>query len=526
VKTLLRGTFVARPDDDAALLYRNVQALTDAGLGFEVVEDNVIWTFIQNFVRQHHHVPDQTTVQDHFRRLREDEVADRLEALANLPVRTGGNYLQHLEERVEDHRTVQVSEILKESARIIETGITIREGKEDKILRGPADAVRYVLNRSHEIVAPSTGVRLSGDATADGESVKSEYERVESDPLAGLGQFCGINQIDERVKGAKRAELWTHAAFTGGLKSTFGVNWIYNQSVFYRHSGIFFSLEMPYVQVRRLLYAIHSYHDKFAKVRKSLGIGRCLDYVKVRDGMLDHYSDEEMDRMDPADRKRLLPDASGIRRVHPNRPQKRFLMDHVIPDFNNPANKYGKIHIEVADPDKTDFTVPDLRAKAELLFSSDRAISTIFVDHMGLMSPRRWSNSTTERLNEVLRDLKKLAMNFNRGMGIAVVGFFQISREGYKSAAKNDGRYNLTHLSYANEAERSSDIVTSTYVDDDLRARSQVRFQCLKSRDDQPFEMFYSGVWWACRCMYTTHDVTAADARQAGDQLDSLLDGM
>jgi hypothetical protein len=127
-------------------------------------------------------------------------------------------------------------------------------------------------------------------------------------------------------------------------------------------------------------------------------------------------------------------------------------------------------------------------------------------------------------LNEVLRDLKRLSMSFNRGMGIGVVALFQISREGFKAAEKNGGRYNLTHLSYANEAERSSDVVTAGWVDDELRESNMVKFQCLKSRlksrDHKPFADFYSGVLWPCRRIFTMDDVTPQQARKLGDEID------
>jgi len=518
MKSLLRSCFVARPEDDAEFLLRNFQSLRDADLGFESLEDNVIWTYIKDFVHQHHHVPDLATLKGHFTHIGEDEVADRMEVLSALPSKISGNFLTHLESKIQEHRTRQTSEILKEAATILQMGITIQDGKKgSKILKGPVHAIQYILDRGHDIVMPSSGVRLSGNVMEDTSNFKAEYQRVEEDPLAGIGQFTGVSQLDQSLRGAKRGELWTHAAFTGGLKSTLAIQWAYNQAIWYQHSSILFSLEMPYPQVRRLLVALHSKHDKFRSIRKSLGIGKSLDYQKIRDGELDRYSEDEIRRMPPAQRNALI-DGN----LNPSRAEKIFLNDYVLKDLEDPSNHYGNIHIEVADPDKTDFTVLDLRAKAELLYSKDPTIRTIFADHMGLMSPRRYHSSTTERLNEVVRDLKRLSMNFNRGLGIAVVGFFQISREGFKSAEKNDGRYNLTHLSYANEAERSSDIVTTTFVNDELRERSLVRFQCLKSRDNKPFDSFYAGVYWPCRAIYTTHDVTAEDARQAGDEIDML----
>ncbi len=489
MKDLLRSTFCDRPSDDATLFLRNAQSLKDSGLGFDIPEDGAIWTYVQDFIGQHHHVPDSATIRSHFERAAQVPVLDRLDVVCIEKPRTQGNFLQMLESRVEDRRIRVVGEILSDAARIVQTGITIKEGKEDRILRGPAHALRFIFERSHEVITPTSGEKLSGDVTSDGDSFLAEYERVENDPLAGIGQFTGIEQMDVALKGAKRGELWTHAAFTGGLKSTLAINWHYNQAVYYQHSSVLFSLEMPYRQVRRILYALHSAHIKFAAIRKSLGIRKSLDYEKIRDGEL-----------------------------APN--EKKFLVEYVVPDFNDSTNNYGHIHIEVTDPDKSDFTSTDLNSRLALLYQKDPAIQLVTIDHAGLMQSRNKYRSTTEKLNEVLRDLKRLSMSFNRGMGIAVVALFQISREGFKAAEKNGGRYNLTHLSYANEAERSSDIVTAGYVDDELRESNMVKFQCLKARDHKPFADFYSGVLWPCRRICSMDNVTPGQARTLGDEID------
>lgn len=302
--------------------------------------------------------------------------------------------------------------------------------------------------------------------------------------------------------------------------STLALNWAYNQAVYYLHSCAYFSLEMPYVQVRAILYAMHTAHEKFKGIRHALGIQKDpdatvgLDYEKIRDGML-------------------------------NVVEKQFLLDHVVPDFNDPANNYGKIHIEIADPDKTDFTVADLRMKAELIYSRN-PFSTIFVDHAGLMDPRKWVASTTERQNEVLRDLKKLSMAFNRGQGIAMVVLYQINREGMKRVLKvkereenrtKDGKtvstpegpgviFQLTDLSYANEAERSSDIVTASYVDDSLRERNMVMLQNLKARDTRPFTPFYARVEWPCRRIYSLFDIDLLGVEKLKPDIDSISESL
>lgn len=489
MKTLLRSTFVCSPSDRPDLLLRNYLDLVNSGLGFETPADIVVWEFIQRFVQTHNHVPDYSTLTTHFKHVRETTVLDRLEELRALPARDRGDFQIRLETKAEERRVRIISELIKEAAVITQTGLEVKEGKQTKSLKGPTDAIRYIMDRSHEIVTPTLGSRLDGEVTSDGEDYVREYERVEADPLAGVGQHTGLEQMDTVLQGARRHELWIHAAFTGGLKSTFALNWAYNQSVYYHHDSAFFSLEMPYDQCRRILYSIHSSHEKFKAIRHKFGLQSDPDvtvglpYENMKCGTLDEW--------------------------HPN--AKKFLVEYVVPDFNDPKNHYGKIHVKVADPNKTDFTISDLRTQAEMLYT-ESPFATVFVDHVGLMSPRRWVPNTTERLNEIIRDLKKLSMSFRNGQGIAVVSLFQIGRQGWQDATKRKERhgvalYNLTHLAYANEAEKSGDTITASWVDDDLVKQNRVQFQCLKSRDSAKFETFLARVEWPCRRLLVCYDV-------------------
>lgn len=220
--------------------------------------------------------------------------------------------------------------------------------------------------------------------------------------------------------------------------SLFALNWVYNQAIWYQENVLFFSLEMPYQQVRRMLFAIHSSHPKFNEIRikhglqRDLGTSAGISYERLRDGELTDV-------------------------------EEWFLKEQVIPDYSDPTNGYGKLFIEVSDPEKTDFTIVDLRSKAELLHSKT-PISFVIVDHVLLMSSRNKYNSTTERLNEVVRDLKKFSMGFNRGEAIAVVGLFQLSREGYKRVEKlrekdKEPLYSLFDLSYSNECLKEGTLI-------------------------------------------------------------------
>ena len=83
MKVLLRSTYRSGSDDDSELMLRNAHALRSSGLGFDVSEDEAIWTYVKDFLDQHHHVPDATTVRTHFTRVRQEEVVDRLECFCS-----------------------------------------------------------------------------------------------------------------------------------------------------------------------------------------------------------------------------------------------------------------------------------------------------------------------------------------------------------------------------------------------------------------------------------------------------------
>jgi len=443
MKTLLRSVFVADSADDVELFQRNYLALVESGLGFDTKEDNLIWQYVRDFFSSHTHVPEISTVRSHFERLKEMEVVDRIETVINLPSKTRGDFLRHLEEKVEDRRSRLLLEYLKTMARIVTEGHTIKEKRgETRILKGAFDAARFFQEKSHDLIAPAFGSKLTGDLISDTPEFRSHYDLIESDPTHGIGQFSGISQMDKAFAGAKRAELWTHAAFTGHGKSSLALQWAYNQAITYRYSVFFLSLEMPYHQCLNMIHSMHTYHEKFREVRIQLGIQK--PSKQAPDGSMIHY-DQGLD-YEKVKNARLDPH------------EKKFLFDYVEPDFVDPANGYGAIHLEVADPDKSDFTVADLKTKAELTYARD-PFKMMVIDHMGLMSPRKKMSNTTENLNEVIRDLKRLAMSFRRGLGIAILGLFQISREGFRSAEKADGRYNLTHLSYANECTIGATLV-------------------------------------------------------------------
>jgi len=530
MKQLLRSMFVHGPDDDRAAAFHNYRRFVEVDLAFEEADDQAIWTYLHNFYRTNSEAPDLESIRAHFSMAGEISMTDYLEELRALKPAYGGNFTQKVEQKAQDRRVRLVEEALTESSTILTKGIVDRNKKgEERKLFGPFEAVNRFMERAQKVVAPTFGGNLTGEIIHDTETFRERYLRVESDPFFGVGYATPLDRINEYISGARRKELWIHAAFSGGLKSTLALNWAHYQAIYRGNTSQYFSLEMPKEQCHNIMVAMHSAmpvprEHRMAEGRLKCGLAKTeadlvhspgLDYSRLRDAKL------------------YRPDGSMSLQDVGNLPanERRFLFDYVLADMeegrlnvpkcdmypNGASIPYGKVHIEVADPDKNDFTVLDMKAKAQLLRAKED-FQLIFVDYAGLMSPRpgNKSSSRTDQLNEVMRDLKKLALSFNRGEGMAVVSLFQLSREGYKRAVLRKEKcgvplYLMSDLSYANECERSADIITSTFVDDEYRANSEALVQCLKTRDDAPFPLHKIGVRWNHRVLLSRWDEAGTD---------------
>lgn len=483
MKSLLRSCIYCTPQDDPELLVDNYHNLVSSPIEFKIAEDKEIWNEIRNFVIRHNHVPNLNTLRSLFDQKKELSVLDRLDEVAIQTVLVRGDFIAHVETITHDQRVFQVHQILKDAMQITNAGLEIKQGKKAKHLQGPTDAIRHILEMSHEIVRPTLGAKLSGDIIRDTEDFKREYENTDPNEL---GCLSGLQQMDELIGGAKRGELWTHAGYTSHGKSLLAMNWAYNQAIYFKNSVFYLSAEMPYPQIRRnIIAAMHSFHEKFKEARIYYGLqdhpqhNKGLDYQKIQ--------------------RRLL-----------NFREEEFLFNYVLPDLEDESNNYGAIHVEGTDPDKPEYTVRDLQSKAELVYSKI-PFEMLIVDHMGLMNASKWVSSRTDRDNEVVRDMKKLAGSFNRGAGMAVLGLFQINREGFKRAEKmreKTGRalYDPTSLAYANECEKSSDIITTVWKDDELVKNNRIQLQQLKMRDGPLFDPFLARVEWSSRRVLTCLD--------------------
>jgi hypothetical protein len=486
MKSLLRSVFLVQATESEKEANNNFSYLLSSSFTFDLPEDQEIWNFIKTFYKAQGHVPQVASIRSHFERGRNPSVVDRLEqSILSEKPKVKGDFLSHLQNVIEDKRCLEIASLTKQMMSIIRTGLEIQEGREKVKLHGSGDAVRYFLNKGSSLLAPVSGGRLSGNVMKDGDLFKKRYEKIETDPKAGVGHYCGIKQIDDAFRGAQKKKLWVHLAWPGHLKSSFALHWAYVQAVYFGFPSLYFSLEMPYEeQVLNYFYVMHSAHEDFAEVRESLGIeGLGLNYDKIKYAEL-------------------------------NRKEKEFLFKFVVPDLNREATvdhsgpfsleakDYGDLLIDCYDTEKSTFTVDDVRSKVEILHQQI-PLSLVYVDNITNMDSIRKFANTTDKYNEIVRGLKKLAVTFNHGEGLAIVALMHTSRQGYDHALRNNGIYTMLAANYANEIEKSADVLTASWFGEEVRKINRALIQNLKARDEKSFDRFAIRVEPSCRRMLT-----------------------
>lgn len=465
MKGLLRSVIDVDGSITQENLIANFQKLMGSRIDWTQPADGRLYNYLLGYFQQRLEMPARQTLVDYFQARRDQESIERIKDLdATQPyIRT--NYQHLLITTVEEQSKLKALTLLKEAQEIISKGLIIDDEKKQGLQAG----VLHFSQNAHKLLIHQHNSRIQGNIREDGQEVWDDYQTAKANKGLAWGKFTGLNEIDKIIRGIKKGEMWVHAAFSGELKTTFALNWCYNLITRYRTNIFYATLEMPYEQVRNQIYVMHSSNHRF----KVLGY-EPLDYDKVLAGTL---TDEE-----------------------------EAFFKIVIDDFVN-NDEYGAFDLWGPDDD---VTTDDIKMQAELSHHKNQ-VGLLVIDHGGLVEPRRKKRSKdyVVELNSVLRDSKKIALHFNHGEKVPVLLLFQINREGKDQADKMEGRYKLRALSYANEAERSADYVTTTYLNEEHRKAGTTLFDCLKRRDGQFFKPFVAGIHWPTRRLYNREQVTS-----------------
>lgn len=438
------------------------KCLTESGLRFED-EGSRIWDFANEFYMQFKEPAHFDSAIKYFQDKKDSTCVDYLDLLRSTPAFYRSEFEVMVRDSLQDQKTRDCSVMLKRAAQILTTGMTIKSGKEETMLKGSSDAVRHILEHADYFLSAPTGAKNSGAVNDDAEELMSEFAHVLANPGQSWGYASGLDPIDRVCRGIKPGEMWIHAGSVGEMKTSFAMNWAYKQAFIFGHNVFYYSLEMPYNQIRRMFAVMHSANPKFVKQNYPM-----LSYGAIRDGL----------------------NSDGT----PLSAETIEYYDFLLKDIDTNPD-YGRLHIEV--PTER-VSIHEMKHKMEV-YHQQTPINMVIIDHLLLVKPRKQTSNIYADLNTVMRDAKMLAMHFNGGERIPVLGLLQINRKGKEEADKNDGRYKTQALADANEAERSADVISYTYLNDSLRQANQVLIGCLKNRENPPFTLFTASVDWGPR---------------------------
>ena len=280
------------------------------------------------------------------------------------------------------------------------------------------------------------------------------------------GISTGISYLDEETTGMQKGSLTTIGAFTGGFKTTFANNIMYNNYMFLKRNICYISLEVDKQIMMGCQFSLHSY--KSPKFNDNP-----IGYRVFNTSIDDTYSKE---------------------------------INAIVNDYFAPSKDKGKMEIL----DQTDFeTFSFAEIKQRLYEFDDKCLAAglghidmIIVDHINLCKFVRKENSRDNEYqvgNMYVSFFRKLAVNFrnDRETGspvpVSILVLAQLNREGFKKAESkikrsddgNDnklGKYDLSALAEFNELERGSSVVFALYTNDFLKEEKCVKIQILKNR--------------------------------------------
>lgn len=494
MERILRSVLQVGNAPDAEECLVNWHKLVEYSLDFTTEEDKRIYDYLHQFYSSMSAPPDFSLAREFFEKKDDIECASRLDEIKKAQFYVRTNFLSIVRSEHEQQQLKSFIIACRDAASIAEHGRNLDKpinGK--KVLRGVNDAMGYMFDKMSSFSHFESGDKLEGSIEEDADEVLDEYDLVTRSNVYSGRNILGLEPVDSACEGHKSGEFWVHCAYPGELKTTLALNYAYNNAYVFGKNIFYGIFEMTYRQLRRQLYVLHSSNGKFVadwhradvkERRPNPYLG--LDYRKVRDGKLDAL---ELERL-----------------------------KIVAQDFK--ANCKGKIYVW-RPPQQVGAN--EVRKKSEM-FHNKYGCDGIILDNIGNLKPAHRTNDFVTMINSVVTECRFLALNFARGNTVPVFGLFHMNRQGKLRADKADGRYDSAAISYANQLEKDADVITYTYLNDQLRKDGKFYLGCLKNRENPMFERMVGKIFWnskrmrhietgmldmdADRILRTAHEVT------------------
>lgn len=299
-------------------------------------------------------------------------------------------------------------------------------------------------------------VRISIDS-------KAEYDAMRLRPQ---GLKTGIIEVDNRIGGMSAGTVTTIAGFTSQFKTTWALNIAYHNAYDWGYNIAYLSLETPKQDMKWNLLSRHSYSDHLSQLP-------FVSHDKMRHATL---SKEEYDftfNVVETDLDSMTLDNNGV--FVPR--GKVVILDES--DFN--TFSFGEI---MAVLEKVD---------DELIKAGCGGLDAVIVDYVQLckFSGSGMTADANSQINSYITFFRRLGQSFRKVVDaqgqehtkqLAVILLAQLNRTGWLKASRNNGRYDLTALADANELERGSARIFTTFTTEDMKARNTAQVQILKNR--------------------------------------------
>lgn len=415
-------------------------------------------------------------------------IANLKEIAAQIPY-TQSDYRSILKEKSDEQNKAEFREILNKSWQVASSGLKLKK----KELKGVSSAIEYFSNESRKFRVNYTGVKTDSQIRSeeDKNEVINEYEKRKKDPINNWGMFSFLDQMDNCYRGTKLGQLMVIAAYVAQGKTTFAANMAYN-GIMQGLNGMFMAMEMNFTEMRDLIYTMHTCNPEWYDHPKYKNLCGKISYEKVCYGELNDI-------------------------------EKEFF-DYAANDFST-REDYGELIIhqpsDTLTPSRLELELCDRQAE---LAEKGKSIDFLIIDYVGLMlqdKNERYGDFNAD-LNNIIKRLKNLTINFDNGRGLRIITPFQVNRDGWKEAVKNDGVYKLTALSNANEGERAADQVISLFMSEENRKAGIIKITCLKNRRGPIFSPFEACIDFSSRRLRDAIGIKSDGSPDDGMQIQEI----
>ncbi len=299
------------------------------------------------------------------------------------------------------------------------------------------------------------GINSVIDSLSNIEETYKPYDEKLQDPYNDLKEyieskenevtlFTGIKPLDDKQFTIAKGKICSVFAYTGSFKTMFCTNVAY-KLLGLNTNVVYMSLEIDKREMYINFLSRYSYDD-----------GSPLSH-------------------------------SDIKCCNLGDNDKKYLFEELQPNFTQRRKNHLIIFDETDLTTNTQSECTKLLSNAENEFikRTGHGVDLLIVDHINLLkfSEERKMNDYAA-VNHWMSYFRKNAIDFlGTGRQIAILCAAQSSREGFKEATKNKGKYSLTNIAEGNEIERSSSYVLSIYTSDDDKKANKTKMQILKYRD-------------------------------------------